>query len=83
MSTGRTYYNKQSADQETYLEIEALVEAKRIAMEKVHECSGGFDDVKDPNHQLYKAIEDYGIAARRASNIRWHPGVGGWYFLDP
>ena len=80
--SSRIYYNAQSEDQATYLEMMALIKAKKEALEEVFRHSSKLAKLHGGSRRLYEAIEEYGIATRQARNIYWHEAIGGWYYRD-
>ena len=80
--SGRTYYNAQSADQETYLEMMNIIKAKEKALEEIFRHSIELAKLHGGSRRLYEAFEEYDMASNEARNVCWNEAVGGWYYQD-
>ena len=85
--SGHTYYNAQSADQETYLQMMALLDAKETARMELRTAWIYAEAMvlKDPagvRQRIDQASADFVVATRQARNIHWHEAIGGWYYRD-
>ena len=85
--SGRTYYNAQSADQETYLKMMVLIKAKETARMELRAAwidakAMVLIDTAGVRQRIDQASADFVVATRQARNIYWHEAIGGWYYRD-
>ena len=85
--SGCTYYDAQSEDQATYLEMMTLIDARETAREKLRAAwmyarAMTLADPAGSRRRVDEASADYVATSRRAKNIRWNAVVRGWYYRD-